>query len=125
MKYVTLCVLAAEWTKWSLCCNTGKLLSGDWQLDTHGYVLPPRSMSEKAAFLHPDMLFCVLSSDRSLVEADEEREKSMSEQSASAVSLFHTELEVPLKASPERIYQALTRDLADWWDPEASWGRGK
>lgn len=60
-----------------------------------------------------------------IVEADEEREKNMSELSAPAISLFHTELEVPIKASPERIYQALTRDIAEWWDPDASWGRGK
>lgn len=59
------------------------------------------------------------------VETDEEREKSMSEQSAATVSLFHTELEVPIKASPARIYQALTHDIAEWWDPDASWGRGK
>jgi len=59
------------------------------------------------------------------VETDEEREKNMSEQSASAISLFHTELEVPIKASPERIYQVLTRDIANWWDPDSSWGRGK
>lgn len=59
------------------------------------------------------------------VETEKEREKKMSEHSTSAVSVFHTELEVPLKASPERVYQALTRDIADWWDPERSWGRGK
>ena len=59
---------------------------------------------------------------KQLVETDEERENRMSEQSASAVSLFHTELEVPIKASPERIYQALTRDIANWWDPDASLG---
>jgi DNA-binding transcriptional ArsR family regulator/uncharacterized protein YndB with AHSA1/START domain len=62
---------------------------------------------------------------KQLVETDEEREHSMSEQSASGISLFHTELEVPIKASPERIYQALTRDIAEWWDADASWGRGK
>lgn len=62
---------------------------------------------------------------KQLVETDEERVQSMSEQNASAVSLFHTELEVLIKASPERVYQALTRDIADWWDPDASWGRGK
>ncbi len=62
---------------------------------------------------------------KQLVETDEEREKSMSEQNVPAVSLFHTELEVSIKASPERVYQALTRDIAAWWDRDASWGRGK
>ena len=62
---------------------------------------------------------------KQLVEADEEREHSMSEQSAPGISVFHIELEVPIKASPERIYQALTCDIAKWWDPDASWGRGK
>lgn len=59
------------------------------------------------------------------VETDEEREEKMSEQNAATVSVFHVELEVPIQASPARIYQALTHDIARWWDPDASWGRGK
>ena len=59
------------------------------------------------------------------VEADEEKEKQMSEQSTAAISVFHTELEIPLKASPARVYQALTHDISAWWDPDASWGKGK
>jgi DNA-binding transcriptional ArsR family regulator/uncharacterized protein YndB with AHSA1/START domain len=77
--------------------------------------LKPYEAHVAASFMHM----------KQYIETDEEREKSMSEQSTSAVSLFHTELEVPIKASPERVYQALTRDIADWWDPDRSWGRGK
>ncbi len=62
-----------------------------------------------------------------LVETDEEREMSMSEHTTNtaAISLFHTEMEVPIKATPERIYQALTQDINDWWGADNSWGRGK
>lgn len=60
------------------------------------------------------------------VELREEREQYMSQQHSvePAISLFQTELEVVLKASPEHIFQALTLDIHAWWGAENSWGRG-
>ncbi|QBD75538.1 metalloregulator ArsR/SmtB family transcription factor [Ktedonosporobacter rubrisoli] len=51
------------------------------------------------------------------VETNEEKENAMSTLT-SAVKFVHIEMEIPIKASPQRIFKALTYDIAAWWDRE-------
>jgi DNA-binding transcriptional ArsR family regulator/uncharacterized protein YndB with AHSA1/START domain len=51
------------------------------------------------------------------VETTGERKNEMTEQTIvhPALTLKHLEMEVPLKSTPERVFKALTHDVAAWW----------
>ncbi|HEY4388209.1 MAG TPA: metalloregulator ArsR/SmtB family transcription factor [Ktedonobacteraceae bacterium] len=61
-------------------------------------------------------------------EALAERENKMSGQTVvnSAIKTMHIELEIVIKATPERVFAALTEDVSGWWDSEhCTYKRGK
>jgi DNA-binding transcriptional ArsR family regulator/uncharacterized protein YndB with AHSA1/START domain len=91
----------------------------------HLNVLPLQMMYERWLKPYEARFAASLLRIKQHVEIAEERENAMIEQNTLGLSFFSTELEVSIKAGPERIYQALTRDIAVWWDPDASWGKGK
>lgn len=56
---------------------------------------------------------------RQFVETGEKGDRGMSpkSQAAPGVGLIRIEMEVPLEATPARVFAALTKDLAAWWGP--------
>lgn len=61
------------------------------------------------------------------VETNEERDNKMSETFATTptINMMKIELEISIQAPPERVFTALTQDIAAWWDKQCSYGIGK
>jgi DNA-binding transcriptional ArsR family regulator/uncharacterized protein YndB with AHSA1/START domain len=61
------------------------------------------------------------------VETPGERKDMMTEQTAikPQFDFMQIEMDVTIQASPERVFQAITHDIASWWDETCTYKRGK
>ncbi len=61
------------------------------------------------------------------VETSGERQDMMTEQTTvkPQFDFMQIEMDVTLQASPERVFHAITHDIASWWDETCTYKRGK
>jgi DNA-binding transcriptional ArsR family regulator/uncharacterized protein YndB with AHSA1/START domain len=64
---------------------------------------------------------------KQFVENSSERKDMMTEQTVvrPQLNFVQIEMDVTIQARPERVFQAITHDIASWWDETCTYKRGK